>query len=79
MSVNLMHTRASTAEADEIRARFSRLTEREAEIVDQVEQQLAKPVTSSNHALIWHTLRLAGVKESIPGFGMLYHLPADPA
>jgi maleate isomerase len=46
-------------------------------IVNQVEQQLAKPVTSSNHALIWHALRLAGVKEAIPGYGMLYHLPAD--
>ena len=37
--------RASTAEADEIRARFSRLTEREAEIVDQV---LAKPAEASS-------------------------------
>lgn len=37
--------RASTAETDEIRARFSRLTEREAEIVDQV---LAKPAEASS-------------------------------
>ena len=37
--------RASIAETDEIRARFSRLTEREAEIVDQV---LAKPAEASS-------------------------------
>ncbi len=65
---------------DDVDAVFLSCTSlRLTEIVDQVEQQLAKPVTSSNHALIWHTLRLAGVKESIPGFGRLYHLPADPA
>lgn len=46
------------------------------EIVDDVERELGKPVTSSNHALIWHTLRLAGVSEPINGYGSLYHLPA---
>ena len=62
---------------DEVDAVFLSCTSlRLAEIVDQVEQQLGKPVTSSNHALIWHTLRLAGVKDSLPGFGMLYQLPA---
>ena len=62
---------------DDVDAVFLSCTSlRLAEIVDQVEQQLGKPVTSSNHALIWHTLRLAGVKDSLPGFGMLYQLPA---
>jgi maleate isomerase len=43
-------------------------------MVDQIEAleaELGKPVTSSNHALAWHTLRLAGYKEPIKGFGVL--------
>jgi maleate isomerase len=31
-------------------------------------------VTSSNHALAWHCLRLAGVDDQIPGFGKLFRL-----
>ena len=48
-----------------------RLTDR----VDDIESQLGKPVTSSNHALIWHALSLAGVSEPIDGYGSLYRLP----
>jgi maleate isomerase len=44
---------------------------RVAEIVDRVEVKLGKPVTSSNHAMAWHTLRLAGYRDRIPGFGRL--------
>ncbi len=44
--------------------------------VHDIESQLGKPVTSSNHALIWHALRLAGVSEPINGYGSLYQLPA---
>ena len=44
--------------------------------VDDIESELGKPVTSSNHALIWHALRLAGVSEPIDGYGSLYQLPA---
>ena len=47
-----------------------RLTEE----VDKIESELGKPVTSSNHALIWHALRLAGVSERIDGYGSLYQL-----
>ena len=47
-----------------------RLTEE----VDKIESELGKPVTSSNHALIWHSLRLAGVSERIDGYGSLYQL-----
>jgi maleate isomerase len=32
---------------------------------------LGKPVTSSNHALAWHCLRLAGVEEPLPQWGRL--------
>ena len=43
-----------------------------ARIVERVEQKLGKPVTSSNHALAWHMLRLAGIAEAIPGKGELF-------
>jgi maleate isomerase len=29
-------------------------------------------VTSSNHALAWHCLRLAGYDDLVPGFGRLF-------
>jgi len=44
-------------------------------IVERVEQRLGKPVTSSNHALAWHALRLAGVDEPLDGLGRLFRTP----
>ena len=43
-------------------------------VVEEIEQELGKPVTSSNHAIIWHSLRLAGINDDIEGYGALYHL-----
>jgi maleate isomerase len=43
-----------------------------AEIVADIEAQLGKPVTSSNHALAWHALRLAGVDDERPELGRLF-------
>ena len=40
--------------------------------VATLEQQTGLPVTSSNHALAWHCLRLAGVQHPMPGWGRLY-------
>lgn len=37
-----------------------------------IEGELGKPVTSSNHAMAWHALRLAGVKDELPRFGRLF-------
>jgi maleate isomerase len=41
------------------------------EQVERLEARLGKPVTSSNHALAWHSLRLAGYTAPIEGFGRL--------
>jgi len=41
-------------------------------VVEELEQKLGKPVTSSNHAMAWHTLRLAGIDEKLQGFGRLF-------
>ncbi|MBO67342.1 MAG: Asp/Glu racemase [Acidiferrobacteraceae bacterium] len=45
-----------------------------ANIVQAIEEELGKPVTSSNHAIIWHSLRLAGIKDQINDYGALYRL-----
>lgn len=44
---------------------------RSTEIVDRLEQQLGKPVISSNQASLWNCLRLAGIEDRMDGFGSL--------
>ncbi|WLS10408.1 Asp/Glu racemase (plasmid) [Shinella sumterensis] len=61
--------------SDECDAVFVSCTSlRVARIVEQVEAKLGKPVTSSNHALAWHMLRLAGDDRPISGAGRLFTL-----
>ena len=50
---------------------------RAAGIIDQAEAALGKPVTASNHALAWHLLRLAGVKDNVDGFGRLFKMQLE--
>jgi maleate isomerase len=45
---------------------------RAVESIAKLERELGKPVTSSNHAILWHLLRLAGIEDSLPQFGSLY-------
>ena len=40
-------------------------------VLQALEQDLAKPVISSASAMMWHALRLAGVRQPIPGYGRL--------
>lgn len=49
------------------------------EYITALEVQTGLPVTSSNHAMAWHCLRLAGVREAIPGWGRLYQMPPGGA
>ncbi len=49
------------------------------EAVAGIEAELGKPVTSSNHALAWHCLRLAGVDEPRPQWGRLFERTLGPA
>ena len=44
---------------------------RTAEIIEDLEQDIGKPVVSSNQATIWDALRKVGVRESVKGFGQL--------
>ena len=40
--------------------------------VAELEAEIGIPVTSSDHAMAWHCLRLAGVAEPMPGAGRLF-------
>jgi len=43
-----------------------------AEHVAKIEADIGLPVTSSNHAMAWHCLRLAGINTPMPHLGQLY-------
>ena len=43
-------------------------------VLQALEEDLGKPVISSASAMMWHALRLAGVREIIPGYGRLLTL-----
>ncbi|HEX3501364.1 MAG TPA: aspartate/glutamate racemase family protein [Stellaceae bacterium] len=47
---------------------------RGAAVVEALETRLGKPVITSNQAMAWHALRLAGHAEPVPGFGRLLRL-----
>ena len=40
-------------------------------IIDRLERDLGKPVVSSNQAMAWHAMRLAGCADRIEGVGEL--------
>ncbi len=42
--------------------------------VCEIEAETGLPVTSSNHAMAWHCLRLAGVEAKLPELGRLFDL-----
>lgn len=43
-----------------------------AEAARDIEHDIGLPVTSSNHAMAWHALRLAGVNDAMPKWGRLF-------
>ncbi len=45
-----------------------------AAVVDEIEALSGKPALSSNHAMAWHALRLAGYREPVAGFGRLFRI-----
>ncbi|EBA18038.1 Asp/Glu/Hydantoin racemase family protein [Roseobacter sp. SK209-2-6] len=42
-------------------------------VLAEAEAQLGKPVLSSNQVTAWHLARLAGIRESVTGAGVLFH------
>jgi maleate isomerase len=47
---------------------------RTAPIIAVIEKELGKPVVTSNQALAWDALRMAGVSDALPGRGRLFEL-----
>ncbi len=45
---------------------------RTLDIIEALEQETGKPVVTSNQALVWDALRLAGVMDKIPHYGKLF-------
>jgi arylmalonate decarboxylase len=41
------------------------------DLIDKLENDLQKPVITSNQATLWNMLRMAGVNDRLPGFGRL--------
>jgi maleate cis-trans isomerase len=44
-------------------------------VLQTLEHDLGKPVLSSTQAMLWHALRVAGVRQAVPGFGRLLAEP----
>jgi len=63
---------AAQAECDAVVVSCTNL--RTAGIVEDAEQRIGKPVISSNLALAWNMLRLAGIRAKETGKGMLFQL-----
>jgi maleate isomerase len=67
----------SLAAAPAIDAIFVSCTSlRVAEAAERLEERTCVPITSSNHAMAWHCLRLAGIEDVVPAAGKLYELPS---
>jgi maleate isomerase len=47
---------------------------RSTEIVGRLEEALGKPVITSNQAMMWDCLRLAGIDDEIKGYGRLFEI-----
>ena len=72
---SILKAAISVGEAADVDGVFVSCTSlRAAGIIEKAETALGKPVTASNHALAWHLLRLAGVRDDVPGMGRLFQL-----
>ncbi len=66
---------AALSRATQLDAVFVSCTSlRLAEAVEAIEAEVSIPVTSSDHALAWHCLRLAGITDKVEGAGRLFSL-----
>ncbi len=45
-------------------------------VIEALEEKLGKPVVTSNQAMAWHALRLAGVRRRVEGLGRLLRVDA---
>lgn len=70
---SILEAALAFGKSDDIDGLFISCTNlRAAGIIAEAEQKLGKPVTSSNHALAWHLLRLSGIDDAVHGKGRLF-------
>ena len=50
---------------------------RAADVVERIEQSLGKPVVTANQALYWQSLRAAGCREAVSGYGRLFEFTTE--
>ena len=50
----------------------------ELDVIERIEQDLGKPVITSNQACFWASLRLMGLPDGIEGHGRLLRECLDP-
>jgi maleate isomerase len=79
ITVEALSQAAITAGQGECQGVFIACTSlRTVEAIPEIERRIGKPVTSSNHATLWHLLRLAGVQDRLERFGRLFEVsPAN--
>ena len=66
---------AQVADAAEVDMLFCSCTSiRLLDAIERLEARFGLPVASSNSAIIWHALRLAGVTDKVAGLGRLFRL-----
>jgi maleate isomerase len=69
---------AKRADRPEAEALFLSCTNlRTFDVLEPLEQELSKPVISSNLATMWHAIRLAGLAPRLAGLGSLYRRGTD--
>jgi maleate isomerase len=72
-TASILNAVRQVAEVGEMDAIFVSCTNlRALEIIEDLEHATDLPVTSSNHAMIWHQLRLAGIEDGLDGLGRLF-------
>ena len=52
---------------------------RSIDIIEELEQRTGKPVITSNQAMAWDALRLAGINDSLQGWGRLFSVRPETA
>jgi maleate isomerase len=65
-----VETLLATAEVDAVFVSCTSV--RLAEAARAIEAETGVPITSSNHAMAWHALRLAGIDDAMPQWGRLF-------
>lgn len=73
LDIQTIYEMAREADTDDAEALFISCTGLSAvHILDALEEDLGKPVISSNQATFWHSLKLSNINSKIDGFGSLF-------